>query len=362
MTEALNSPAANKDFLEQILDFLPYPFVIAESNGDTYRNSHLNKKFLEEIGYSLDEIPTMEAWFQYAYPNEQYRQEVTNGWALKLSSAQESGQDAITMRVLIQTKNNGKRWYEVKASVIDGLQVVAFINIHDEVLRQQELKHLNDNKNQVLSVLTHDLRSPIQNLQAIMKLAFRDDLTQAEFFQLIRDLHERSRSILDLLDTTLLWAKSNFNSIQLKRAPVDVRHIAKQITEAYDNFTKIKQLHITLNISDDKPISDPDVINIVLRNLLSNAIKFTPMGGKIEVRGAMNNGVYELVVFDSGVGMDENVVSKVLNEAGISSRGTLNEHGIGIGLSLCLQLLSRIKGELSIESEPGKGTVVRICF
>jgi signal transduction histidine kinase len=68
------------------------------------------------------------------------------------------------------------------------------------------------------------------------------------------------------------------------------------------------------------------------------------------------------MVRDSGIGMDADVLKKVLAETGTSSRGTLNEPGIGIGLSLCLQLLSRIKGELSIESEPGKGTVVRACF
>lgn len=362
MTVTFNNRAFDKDFLEQILDFLPYPFVLSENKEDTFRNSYLNKKFYQEIGYSLEEIPTIDAWFQYAYPDEFYRQEVMSGWALRFTVAKEARQDAIVMKVLIQTKYNGKRWYEVKASLIDNLQVVAFINIDDEVTQQQELQQLNDNKNQVLSVLTHDLRSPIQSLQGILRLAFRDDLSQQEFAQLLRDLYERSRNILDLLDTTLLWAKSNFNSIKFKQISVDVTQVAHQVMLAYENFIQIKQLQVTLSVSDDKPISDPDVINIILRNLLSNAIKFTPMGGRIEISGAMHNGVYELIVYDSGIGMDADVVKKVLAETGISSRGTLNEHGIGIGLSLCLQLLSRIKGKLSIESEPGKGTVVRVYF
>lgn len=362
MTLTFNNLTSDKDFLERILDFLPYPFILSELKAGTYRNFYLNRKFYQEIGYGLEEIPTIDAWFLHAYPDEKYRQEVMSGWSIKLAAAQEAREDAVMMKVLIQTKLNGMRWYEVKASIIDNMQVVAFVNIHEEVLQQQELKKLNENKNQVLSVLTHDLRSPIQSLQGIMKLAFRDDLSQAEFIKLLRDLHERSRNILDLLDTTLLWAKSNFNTIQFKRIPVDVKQIAQQVLLAYDNFVQIKQLHVALNVSEDRPISDPDIVNIVLRNLISNAIKFTPMGGRIEIRGAERNGVYELVVQDSGIGMDPEVVRKVMAETGISSRGTLNEHGIGIGISLCLQLLSRINGVLSIESEPGQGTRVQICF
>jgi signal transduction histidine kinase len=310
MTLTLNNLASDKDFLERILDFLPYPFLLAEGKGGTYCNSYLNKKFQQEIGYSLEEVPTIDAWFHHAYPDETYRQEVMNGWALRFSVAKESMQDAIVMKVLIQTKYGGKRWYQVKATIIDNLQVVAFINIDDDVKHQQELQQLNSNKNQVLSVLTHDLRSPIQSLQGILKLAFRGDLSQDEFAQLMRDIHERSRNILDLLDTTLLWAKSNFNSIKFKQIEVDVKHVAQQVLQAYDNFVQIKQLQVSLVITDDKPVSDPDVINIILRNLLSNAIKFTPMGGRIEISGALRSGVYELMVRDSGIGMDADVLKK----------------------------------------------------
>lgn len=360
MTLTFNNPAADKDLLERILDFLPYPFVLSEFSEGTYRNLYLNKKFYQEIGYELDEIPTIDDWFLRAYPNEIYRQEIISGWSLRAVAARESGDNAVTMKVEIHTKHDGKRWYEVKASLIHNLQVVAFINIHDEVFQQKELANLNENKNQVLSVLTHDLRSPIQSLQGLIKLAFMEDISQPEFIQLIRSLYERNRNILDLLDTTLLWAKTNFNFIQLKMVPVNVQVVARQVVLAYENFLEVKQLRLTVSLPDAQPITDPDIVNIVLRNLLSNAIKFTPMGGAIAISGVADDGNYELIVSDTGVGMPPDVVQKVMAESGISSRGTLNEHGIGIGISLCLQLLKRVQGKLSLESEVGKGTTVRI--
>lgn len=78
--EEANDLKISRTDLQKVADFLPYPFIIAEDFGDTHLNTYLNEKFLQEIGYTLDEIPTIDNWYAKAYPDENYRNQVISSW------------------------------------------------------------------------------------------------------------------------------------------------------------------------------------------------------------------------------------------------------------------------------------------
>lgn len=351
-----NLTSFKKNTIEQLLNFLPYPFIVAESRGNTYQLIHINQKFIDEIGYTLEDVPTIDDWFAHAYPNEGYRKEVKETWVQRYESSKREGKGSVQMSVIIQTKSQGKRWYEVKASLFDQFQMVAFVNIHDVIIKEEELKRLNENNTQVLSVLAHDLRSPIHNLHALTRMALKEDLSRDEFNHLIEKQYEKTSQTLDLLDTTLYWAKSNFNAIRIQAIEVDLKSIVESVLKVYENSCKAKNLSISLALASNTLVADPEVLSILLRNLISNAIKFTPEGGGISISSTWEGKQFLIGVNDTGIGMTPEMIDKIKSYTYSSSLGTHQERGYGIGLQLCQQLVRQINGKLYIESAPGKGT------
>jgi signal transduction histidine kinase len=345
---------------EKMLDFLPYPFLIAELIDGGYHVIYVNQRFLNEVGYECEEIFTMDEWFTKAYPDSQYRQEIRTGWQERFTAAVLEGRDFVQMDALIHTKNNGDIWYEVKSSIQGDLQLAAFVNRHEIIVQQQELKRVNDNKDNILSILTHDLRSPIISLQSLTDLALQKELTQEEFLALIRTLNEKSRKTLDLLDTTLLWAKSNFNVLNAEQKEADILQLVNSILAVYESSLTDKKLSIVLQLNKTTVQTDPDIVTILFRNLLSNAIKFTPDGGTITIGSEIKGKDFILSVQDTGPGLTLQQLNKLRALQILSTMGTKEEKGFGIGLKLCSQLVKKINGELVFESKPGEGTSARI--
>ena len=351
----------NKLTLKRVLDFLPYPFLISEFIDNVHYNTFVNRKFIEEIGYTVEDVPTRSDWFRVAYPDHHYRETIITDWEALLENAAASNEESIVMRARIYTKNFGDKWYEVKSSFSNDIQLVAFINIHDEISRREELTRLNENKNHTLAILSHDLRGPITNLHSLASLALNSHLTQKEFVDTVKNVQEKTFQVLEFLDTTLHWTRSNFENITLKIEPVDVGRILKHILKIYESVYIGKRLNVTPHVNGSHQLStDAEIITIVIRNLFSNAIKFTPDDGKIDIHVIQEHDVYCITVEDSGMGMATEMIERIFSDQVVTQRGTRQEKGLGIGLRLCKELLKKINGQLHIESKLGEGTKVSI--
>ena len=349
--------------LNEVLDFLPYPFLVSEQRNNTYYNIYVNRKFTEEIGYSCEEMPTIHHWFHKAYPDKEYREEVVTGWREKNEEAKEKGQDYVLMNALIHTKSLGDRWYEVKSSVFENVNLVAFINIHDGILKEKELERLNENKNRTLSILSHDLRGPLKNLHVLTSLALNADLTQEQFMDTVRNVNEKTFQVLEFVETTLLWTKSNFDNVNVTMEQVFPAEVVRNILVLYEPSSVAKNIAIKNEIDDAYHVTtDLEILTIVIRNLLSNAIKFTPDNGLISITLKANKNVMILSVKDTGIGMSEEMIEMLLNDNYASRKGTRQEKGLGIGLRLCRELLKKINGTLEIDSQSLQGTSVKIII
>lgn len=359
----LNHLIADKARIEMILDFLPYPFLISERRNSIYYNLYVNKKFVEEIGYSLEELPTIDDWFNVAYPDETYRQEVISGWQDRIRTAVVRGEDSILMKVIVRTKSDGYQWFEIKCTTSEQFQMVAFVNIGDAIVREKALELLVENKNRTLSILAHDLRTPVTNLHSLTELVLQNAMTRDEFMARINHLHQRSGQLLDFIDTTLLWTKANFDSIDTKVEAVSLTDSVRKILNIYEHTYTSKGIDIHIAFEKPTITSDAEIMKILLRNMISNAIKFTPDKGKIVIGDNHKNGSHRVSVSDTGIGMTRETVNRIFGMDNYrSSLGTRQEKGLGIGLKLCQHLVKRINGRLEIESEPGKGTIVSVVF
>jgi signal transduction histidine kinase len=323
----------------------------------------VNRQFLEEIGYTIEEMPTIGDWFEKAYPDEKYRKEVIGAWAGLLTDAAEENDDSVLMKALIQTKSNGQKWYEVKSSLSAEIQLVAFVNIHAEISREEELLRLNENKNRTLAILSHDLRGPITNLHSLSSLALNKHLTQTEFVDTVRSVQEKTFQVLEFLDTTLHWTRSNFDNINVKIEPINIDDIVKNVLKIYESAYAAKSQRIQTQPGDTNLLeSDHEIVTIILRNLISNAIKFTPDKGSISINVNRHGTSTIIAVKDSGVGISPDLQQKIFADQYYSANGTRQEKGLGIGLRLCRELARRIHAKLEMDSVVGEGTVVKIIL
>lgn len=349
--------------LQKILDFLPYPFLVSELKENNLRvNSFVNKKFLEEIGYTLEEIPTIIDWFSLAYPHQSYRAEVEDQWALRLKEAELRGEDFVTLQARIRTKKGIDRWYEVKAS--NGpTRMVAFIDIDEVKSREENLKRVNANRDRILTILGHDLRGPIMHMYTLSKMALNDQISQEDFSKLIGEVNAKAFQSMEFLSTTLSWAKSNFDSIKVKPEIIDLKKLIEDVVNLYADSFNQKKLTIDLKISSSLTvITDREILVTVLRNFISNAIKFSFDYGKITIESKSTPTQLILEITDQGMGMSEEKKKEILSHHYNSSIGTHGEKGLGIGLLLCIDLLQHIHSSLEIESNLGKGTTMRVVM
>jgi len=344
--------------LHKVADFLPYPFIIAEIIDGVHLNTHLNEKFIEEISYTLEEIPTIEAWYEHAYPDDDYRLKVINNWDQEEHNSRHEGKVFVKNKSHVTCKNGSKRWYEIKATVIKNIHVVAFIDLDKEIMLQEELKNTNRNNDRMLSILGHDLRSPIANLMGISSMAVDAEISDGEFTEVIKLINAQSTQVLGLLDNTMNWAKLNFDTLAITLEDIDVAAMLDAIVATHQTIIQNKKLIVKVKSSDMKTInSDHEILTIIIRNLLSNAIKFTPENGEISITAAGN----EISVNDTGIGMPQTMVENLSHNYS-SRKGTNNENGTGLGLQLVIDLARKINGILLIESEEFKGTKMRLVL
>lgn len=349
--------------MQRILDFLPYPFIVSRNSGDGWHNVFVNAKFVHEIGYCTEQIPTLTDWFKVAYPDETYRASIATEWNERVLVAQAKSEDAVTMQVMIQTKHNGRKWYEVKASMTDDMHMVAFIDIDDVKVREENLKLMNENRDRILSILGHDLRGPISNLHVLSRMLLDNQVTKEEFIHMISEINSKAFKTMEFLSTTLAWAKSNFDTFSVRKEEINLKEIFSTVVSLYSDVIAEKSIVIDpelVSVSDVH--ADREMLTSVLRNLLSNAIKFSHRNGRVSLRAHRGKDHVFIEVEDEGTGIAGEMLSQINANKNISTPGTQGEKGLGIGLLLSRDLLRRIGGELRMDSTPGKGTLARVIL
>jgi signal transduction histidine kinase len=221
-----------------------------------------------------------------------------------------------------------------------------------------QLRNLNSTKDKLFSIISHDLRSPVASLKALMEIAGSSGLSQKEFVEITRALKRNIDSVYDDLDNLLLWAQTQLRGLQAFPEIIDLRKIVDEKMSLFTDLAGNKKITMINAIPvDSKVFADRNHIGIVFRNLIANAIKFNSPGGLIKVTCLEKSDYYEISVSDSGVGITSEEMSKLFNaETHFTKPGTLKEKGMGIGLLLAKEFLENNQGSIRVTSEPGNGT------
>jgi signal transduction histidine kinase len=229
-------------------------------------------------------------------------------------------------------------------------------------LQKEKLEESNRTKAKLFSIISHDLRVPIRGIQLLFATGTNTKESLAKLEENLPELRAELKKTSSLFENLLNWAKIQMQETVVLEEPVILRDLALQVTHLLQQKANRKGVSIEVTVSQEPLYSDKNILEIVLRNLLSNAIKFSGQGAHIFVRGRKEEGHYLLEVEDQGVGIDADGLLKVQGKSFHSSPGTKNEKGTGLGLIICTDLIEKCGGTLMMESEKGKGTVVRIVL
>ncbi len=228
-----------------------------------------------------------------------------------------------------------------------------------EIERQtRQLINVNTTKDKLFSIISHDLRSPVASLRALMELIAKAGVTQEEFANLTEALKRNLDSVYDDLDNLLLWAQTQLNGLQATPEAVAVRRLADEKIALFREAAQRKRVKIVNEIDAGAVVlADRNHVGLVLRNLIANAIKFNHPGGRIELRSQPCDNHYEFSIIDSGIGIAAHDLERLFNaETHFTRPGTEKEKGAGIGLLLTKEFIETNGGRIWVTSEVGKGT------
>lgn len=230
------------------------------------------------------------------------------------------------------------------------------------------LNEQNVMKNNFISIISHDLRSPFNSIIGLSEI-LEEELAETNVDEDIKEYSSRlvssSKKTLDLLDSILMWARSQMHYLSVHKEQFVVESLLNQLRELYSSSVHTKG--IELNICCEaiyKIYTDRNIVETAVRNLLNNAIKFTPQGGNIEL-GCFLNDESNIVIYvkDSGIGISEELQAKLLNGELINSnQGTNSERGSGLGLKISFELLRTLNTNIKITSKEKKGSTFYITF
>ena len=257
-----------------------------------------------------------------------------------------------------QNQTRDKNW-QLRRSNLKILRQKADISGKAVLLEQQtqQLTELNTLKNKLFSIIAHDLKSPLYALRNLFQNVQLYDLPGDDIKLLVPEVVNELTYTTGLMENLLQWAKTQMQAESVKPQLLDIARVTGEVLQLLRLQAEAKRIYIDSKIQHPVYVyADKDMINLVFRNLVSNAIKFTPEEGSIHIEAREMRSHIEIVVQDTGTGISEEGLRRLMESNYYTTRGTGGETGTGLGLMLCKEFLSRNGGQMRIESQPGKGS------
>ncbi len=351
-----------------ILNVSPAPMAL---NDENQKITFLNLAFIQTFGYTLEDIPTLGHWWPKAYPDPEYRIKVADEWNTESEISKQTGVNFRPMEVMIKCKNGENKTVLVSgtsfSNSFEGNHIVSFFDITERKqaelkIQQQnmELLNLNEDKDRFISILGHDLKSPFNSILGFLGLLTKNirkyDIDKIE--KQINIINSSAQNTFNLLEDILLWARSQAGKLAYEPQKLNFTNICNEAIDTLNLTINNKNININHFPSGEINIfADKNMVNTILRNLISNGIKFTKPNGNISVYAELNQKNALITVSDNGVGIEPEKLIQLFDiTQKITTEGTANEKGTGLGLVICKELIEKHGGKIWVESELGKGS------
>ena len=235
--------------------------------------------------------------------------------------------------------------------------------------KNRELIQLNQEKNEFLGIVAHDLRNPLNGIQggADLILDEYENLSDEEEIELLNMIKQASKQILYLVNNLLDVNAIEAGKINLSLTVIDLLPTVQALVTHYEQAAKAKELSLQLHLQKLEQkyfiFVDKNMIHQVLDNLISNAIKYSPLGKNICIHLSHHCQQVRCEVQDEGPGLSEFDQQNLFGKfAHLTPKPTAGEHSTGLGLFIVKKLVKAMNGKVWCESSLGKGTTFIVTF
>jgi signal transduction histidine kinase len=228
--------------------------------------------------------------------------------------------------------------------------------------KNMTLEKINEQQNNILSIIGHDLKGPIASLGQALNLMRNDkNLITTEFLDM---LQSSTINTFSLLENLLSWSQSKDSSYKPDLRKIDIKGLCQNIIALNQPTLFQKRIKLEFNFEGlCFALADERMILTVLRNLLNNAIKFSPKGSTITIQIIKEIDSVEIEICDQGQGINPTLINKILSGNSLQSQqGTSGELGSGFGLRISLDFLSKMSSRMEISSEINGGSCFKVVL
>ncbi len=244
--------------------------------------------------------------------------------------------------------------------LILGFLAIIYIQYREKKIANKKLIELNAMKDKFFSIIAHDLKNPFNQILGFSELLITElpKLNKEQIDDYIKEIYNASSLTYKLLENLLEWSRTQSGSITLKPSKIKVKDAVHNQIIFIRNLASIKEITLHNEVDENLIIyADSNMLQTILRNLISNAVKYSEISGTIVINARNIEYFVEISVCDTGIGIDSDSLQKIFRiDTNLSTAGTAQEAGTGLGLILCKEFVERHGGTITAESEKGKGS------
>ncbi len=272
----------------------------------------------------------------------------------------------------IITQSGKMKWVDSSVCIIrdEEHNPIVFVDIMNDITRtveaNNELKQLNEAKDKLMSIIGHDLRSPLMAIKGLIEL-LDDEVPREQFplsFRVLDMMNESVTNAQTLLENLLEWVRTQSSVLNIKPQLININELLQESVQLIRQNAISKKIVIE-NVTQEQISTsvDGNMMRTVFRNLLMNAVKFTATGGRITCNILRNEHNIIIEIADTGIGMSKKMLEDLfVLPTQKSSYGTANEKGSGLGFAICKDFVHKHNGRIEVESELGKGSTFKVIL
>lgn len=221
--------------------------------------------------------------------------------------------------------------------------------------KNKHLNHLAETHKKMTSILAHDVRSPMVSIKSIIDYKNAGLFTEEEAEEMMDMALEQLSNTLQMVDDVVDWGQSELKYAEVQKELVGLKDVVNSVFGYEALKARVKNNILINQVQDTQFFTDKNAITFIIRNLVSNANKFTE-NGQIKISTSKTPNQITIFIEDTGAGMPQEISSKLFTNATVSTNGTANEKGNGLGLLLVNEYINKLNGSISVESAIGHGT------
>lgn len=330
------------------------------------KTTYANCRMASMLGYTVEEM-LIKPWQTFVYENDIESSE------LRIRNRKTGTGRRESYEHKLRQKDGTPVWVLIHASLLydNGAKYLGSISLITDItdLKQKELdleeneiklKELIATKDKFFNIIAHDLKNPFTSLIGSSELLVEniDQMQNEQIKTLAFILNESSKNGYGILLNLLDWSRSQTGMLKVNPEKVNLHKLIDDQMLALAHISSNKEIEVISVVNKDIQFtSDKNILSTILRNLISNALKFSYRKGSVTISASQNNSYYIISVRDNGIGISPEKMENIFTlETNVSTPGTENEQGTGLGLKLCKEFIQKIGGEIWVESVEKRGS------